>query len=141
MSKGNGEALRERATVQLVKDLTHQASTLVHQEADLVKVELNENIELAKAEMAQKGKKAGVGVAAFAAAGVALLLALGAFTAFLILARDGAMPNWVAALCVTALWAIVAVPIALYGRERIKDVGTSASADTGVPTSYPPKLI
>jgi len=34
MSMGNGEDLRERSTVQLVKDLTHQASTLVHQEAE-----------------------------------------------------------------------------------------------------------
>ena len=35
--------LRQRSTVQLVKDLTHQANTLVHQELDLVKAELVEN--------------------------------------------------------------------------------------------------
>ena len=92
--------MRQRSTVQLVKDLTHQASTLVHQETELVKVELNENLELAKAELAEKGKKAGAGVAVLAAAGVAGLLALGTFTAFLVLALDGVMPNWAAALCV-----------------------------------------
>lgn len=119
-----GEDLRQRSTVQLVKDLTHQASTLVHQEAELVKLELAENVQLAKAEMAEKAKKAGVGVAALAAAGLAGLLALGALTAFLILVLDGVMPNWAAALCVTLLWALAAAPFGLYGRKKIQQVGT-----------------
>ena len=130
MSTSNGEALRERSTVQLVKDLTHQASTLVHQEVELVKVEVSENLELAKAELTDKGKKAGVGVGAFAAAGVAGVLALGAFTAFLILALDGVMPSWAAALCVTALWVLAGVPFALYGRTKIKEVGTPVPTKT-----------
>jgi hypothetical protein len=116
--------LRRRSTVQLVKDLTSQASTLVHQEAELVKLELVENVELAKAEMAEKGKKAGVGVAALTAAGLAGLLALGTLSAFLILVLDGVMPNWAAALCVTVLWTLVALPLVLYGRKTIQDVGT-----------------
>ena len=33
-------------------------------------------------------------------------------------ALDGVMPNWAAALCLTALWTLVAVPLALYGRNR-----------------------
>jgi hypothetical protein len=125
-----GQHLRERSTVQLVKDLTHQASTLVKQEAELVKVELSENVELAKAEMAEKGKKAGVGVGAAAAAGIAGLLALGAFTAFLIIVLDEVMPTWVAALCVTALWVLVAVPLALYARTKIQEVGTPVPEKT-----------
>jgi hypothetical protein len=119
-----GGDLRRRSTLQLVKDLTHQATSLVHQEVELVKVELAENVELAKAEMVEKGKKAGAGVAALAAAGVAGVLALGALTAFLILALDGVMPNWAAALCVTAVWALPAVLLGLYGREKIEEVGT-----------------
>ena len=93
----DGDGVRQRSTVQLVKDLTHQANTLVHQEIELVKVELNENLELAKAELAEKGKRAGTGVAVLTAAGVAGLLALGTFTGFLILALDGVMANWAAA--------------------------------------------
>lgn len=124
MTMVDGGNLRQRSTVQLVKDLTHQASTLVHQEVELVKVELAENVELAKAEIAEKGKKAGVGVAALAAAGVVGLLALGALTAFLILALDGVMPNWAAALCVTLLWAVVALSFGLYGRTKFQQVGT-----------------
>lgn len=116
--------LRQRSSVQLVKDLTEQASTLVHKELELVKLELTENVELAKAELMAKGKQAGVGGAALAGAAVAGLLALGALTAFLILALDGAMPAWAAALVVTAVWALVALPLALFGRERIKDIGS-----------------
>ena len=126
----NGDVVRQRSTVQLVKDFTHQATTLVHQEIELVKVELNENLELAKAELAEKGKKAGTGVAVLTAAGVAGLLALGTFTGFLILALDGVMPNWAAALCVAGLWALVAVPLALYGRNKIQDVGTPVPEKT-----------
>ena len=116
--------LRQRSSVQLVRDLTEQASTLVHKELELVKLELTENVELAKAELMAKGKQAGVGGAALAGAAVAGLLALGALTAFLILALDGAMPAWAAALVVTAVWALVALPLALFGRERIKDIGS-----------------
>lgn len=126
----DGDVVRQRSTVQLVKDLTHQATTLVHQEIELVKVELNENLELAKAELAEKGKKAGAGVAVLTAAGVAGLLALGALTGFLILALDGVMPNWAAALCVAGLWTLVAVPLALYGRNKIQDVGTPVPEKT-----------
>lgn len=125
-----GENVRQRSTLQLVKDLTHQATTLVHQEVELVKVELNENLELAKAELAEKGKKAGTGAAALAAAGVAALLALGSLTAFLILALDGVMPTWAAALCVSGLWVLVAVPLALYGRNQIQEVGTPVPEKT-----------
>jgi hypothetical protein len=130
MASVNGPSLRQRSTLGLVKDLTHQASTLVHQEVELVKLEVHENIELAKQEMAEKGKRAGTGVAALAAAGGAVLLALGAFTAFLVLALDGIMPNWLAALGVALLWVVVAVPLALYGREKIDEIGTPVPTRT-----------
>jgi hypothetical protein len=124
MTTVGGSSLRQRSTLGLVKDLTHQASTLVHQEVELVKLEVHENIELVKQEVAEKGKTAGMGVAALAAAGGAALLALGAFTAFLVLALDGIMPNWLAALCAALLWVVVAIPLALYGRKKIDQVGT-----------------
>ena len=100
MTSVDSGRLRQRSTLELVKDLTHQASTLVHQEVELVKLEVQENVELAKAEMTEKAKTAGTGVALLTAAGVAGLMALGALSAFLILALDGVMPNWAAALCV-----------------------------------------
>jgi Putative Actinobacterial Holin-X, holin superfamily III len=124
MTSLESEDLRRRPTLRLIRDLTDQTSTLVHQEVELVKAEVKENIDLAKAELTDKGKKAGIGVAVLAAAGGIALLALGALTAFLILALDGVMPNWLAALCVTALWAGVAAFLGLYGRRKLGEVGT-----------------
>ena len=106
------DELREHSTGDLVKQLSQQVSTLVRQE-----------VELAKAEMGEKGKKAGIGLGILGGAGVAGLLALGSVTAFLILLLDLAMPAWAAALIVTVLWAAVAGVLALQGREKVKEVG------------------
>jgi len=128
-SVGSG-GLRQRSTLELVKDLTHQASALVHQEVELVKLEVLENVELAKGEMTEKAKTAGIGLALLTAAGVAGLLALGALTAFLILALDGVMPNWAAALCVAAMWVVVGGFLAVYGRRKIDEMGTAVPSRT-----------
>ena len=122
--------LRQRSTLDLVKDLTHQASTLVHQEVELVKLEVRENVELARMEMTDKAKTAGTGVALLTAAGVAGLLALGALSAFLILALDGVMPNWAAALCVAAIWMVAGGVLAVYGRRKIDEIGTAVPSRT-----------
>ena len=122
--------LRQRSTLELVKDLTNQASTLVHQEVELVKLEVQENVELAKAEMTEKAKTAGTGVALLTAAGVAGLMALGALSAFLILALDGVMPNWAAALCVLAIWVVAGGVLAVYGRRKIDEMGSAVPSRT-----------
>jgi len=111
--------LREQSTGDLVKQLTQQVSTLVRQE-----------VELEKVEMADKGKKAGIGFGMFGGAGVAALLGLGALTAFLILVLDLAMPAWAAALIVGVIWAAVAGVLALQGREKVKEVGTPLPEET-----------
>lgn len=63
------EGLRESSLGELVQRLANETSQLVHQE-----------IELAKAEMTEKGKRAGIGAGMFGGAGVVGLLALGALT-------------------------------------------------------------
>jgi uncharacterized membrane protein YqjE len=130
MTSVDSGRLRQRSTLELVKDLTHQASTLVHQEVELVKVEVQENVELAKVEMTEKAKTAGTGVALLTAAGVAGLMALGALSAFLILALDGVMPNWAAALCVLAIWAVAGGVLAVYGRRKIDEMGSAVPSRT-----------
>jgi uncharacterized membrane protein YqjE len=106
------ERLRHRSTGELIRDLSEQVRTLARKE-----------VELAKAEMTEKGKHAGVGVAMLAGAAVAGLMALGTLTAVLVLALAEAMPAWAAALVVTALWGAVAAALALVGKERFGDVG------------------
>ena len=106
------ERLRRSSTGELVRDLSEQASTLVRKE-----------IELAKVEMTEKGRQAGIGVGLVVGAGVAGLATLGALTAFLILALDEALPGWAAALIVTALWAVAGVALAVVGRQKLREAG------------------
>ena len=100
---------RDRPIGELVKDLSQQTSTLVRKE-----------IELARAELQEKGKVAGKGAGMLAGAAVAGVLALGALTAALIALLDKAMATWVAALIVMALWAIVALVLAKAGQSALK---------------------
>ena len=64
-------------------------------------------LRLAKAEMAEKGRTAGPGFGMIGAAGAAALRR-GTLSAFLILALDGVMPNWLAALLVALAWGVAA---------------------------------
>jgi uncharacterized membrane protein YqjE len=106
-----GEATepRDRGIGELVKDLASQTSTLVRKE-----------IQLAQAEVTQKGKVAGKGAGLLAGAAVFGLLALGALTAALIALLDKAMATWVAALIVMALWALVAFVLAKAGQKSLQ---------------------
>lgn len=102
--------LRDRPVGELLRQLADETTTLVRQE-----------LELAKAEMAQKGRQAGPGFGLVGAAGAIGLAALGALTAFFILALDGALPNWLAAVIVAGVYAAVAAILYQRGRERVKD--------------------
>ena len=112
MSGANGqqEELRGRPTGELVKQLSEQTSTLVRQE-----------IELAKVELSEKSKAVGVGAGILGGAGLVGLLALGAFTACLILLLAKAMDAWLAALIVTGVYGAVAAILALTGRDRVRE--------------------
>jgi uncharacterized membrane protein YqjE len=111
MSTMNGESneLRSHSTGDLVKQLSEQTTTLVRQE-----------IELAKAELSQKGKVAGQGAGMFGGAAVVGLLALGVLTAMILALLDKAMDFWVAALIVTVLYGAIAAVLAMSGRDRVK---------------------
>ena len=106
----NGSDLRERPIGELLKQLSEETTTLVRKELDL-----------AKAEMTEKAKEAGKGAGMFGAAGILGFLALGALTAFFIMLLDGAVPNWAAALIVTAVYAAIAGVLALQGRNKFKE--------------------
>ncbi|HWO81117.1 phage holin family protein [Gaiella sp.] len=108
-----------RSTGELVKDLSNQVSLLARQE-----------IELAKAEMAEKGRRAGLGLGLVAAAGVSALLALGTLTACVVLALDGAMPAWLAALIVALAWSVVAAVLASVGKQKMEQAGTPVPEQT-----------
>jgi uncharacterized membrane protein YqjE len=121
MSTANGEAneLRSHSTGDLVKQLSEQTTTLVRKE-----------IELAKAELSEKGKVAGQGAGMFGGAAVAALLALGTLTAMILAVLDEAMDFWVAALIVTVLYGAIAAVLAMSGRDRVKQATPPAPEQT-----------
>lgn len=121
MSTANGEAseLRSHSTGELVKQLSEQTTTLVRKE-----------IELAKAELSEKGKTAGQGAGMFGGAAVVGLLALGALTTMLIALLDKAMDLWVAALIVTLVYGAIAAVLAMTGKERVKQATPAAPEQT-----------
>jgi uncharacterized membrane protein YqjE len=107
---GNDQAdLRERPFGELLRQLSEETTRLVHQE-----------IELAKAELTQKGKQAGMGAGLFGGAGAIGFLALAALTTCFILALDAAMPAWLAALIVAVVYGVIAAVLAMQGRNKIK---------------------
>jgi hypothetical protein len=106
----NGDRLDETSVSELVKRLSEQTSKLARQE-----------VELAKAELTEKGKALGVGAGAFGAAGLLGLFAFGALTATLILALAEAMDGWLAALIVTVVYAAIAGALALFGKREVEE--------------------
>jgi hypothetical protein len=110
MSQKRSEELKERPLGELLGELSQGTATLVRQELDL-----------AKAELTEKGKKAGAGAGMFAAAGVVGLLTLGAFTAFLILALALLIPAWTGALVVAVVYAVIAGILGLRGKKKVQE--------------------
>jgi uncharacterized membrane protein YqjE len=112
-TNGNGgtqDDLRDRPIGDLLKQLSEQTTTLVRQE-----------LELAKAEVSEKGKKAGAGAGMFGGAGVSALLGLGALTAAAITLLDNAMSTQLAALIVSVVWFAIAGVLALQGRNKVQE--------------------
>jgi hypothetical protein len=99
----------DRPAGELLKELSEQTSTLVRQE-----------LELARLELAQKGKRAGFGVGMFGGAGALGFYALGAITAAVILLLATAMAGWLAALIVAAAYGAVAGGLALMGKAKVQ---------------------
>jgi putative superfamily III holin-X len=106
----NGHELEDRPIGELLKQASDQTQTLVRQE-----------LELAKVELAHKGKLAGIGAGAFGGAGLLALLALGALTACLILALATAVAAWVAALIVAVAYGAAAGALALFGKTKVSE--------------------
>jgi MFS family permease len=104
------EPLDEQSLAELTKQLADQASSLAEKE-----------VELAKTELAVKGKRLGIGVGAFGAAGLLGLYALGALIATAILALAIVLDAWLAALIVAAVLGAAAAILALTGKRKVEE--------------------
>ncbi len=119
MSHQEDQAAREGSMGELFKQLSEQTSVLVRQELDL-----------AKAELAEKGKKAGAGAGLFGVAGLLGIFGLALLTAMLVMALDGIMEDWLAALIVGVIYLVGAGIAALQGRERVREAGPPVPEQT-----------
>ena len=103
--------LRDRPTGELLKELSDQTTTLAKQE-----------VELAKAELTEKGKQAGKGAGMFGGAGLFGVTAFLALTACVIALLATALDHvWLAALIVAVVYAAVAGVLAITGKQKVQE--------------------
>ena len=119
MSTHQVNDLHDQPIGEVAAALTRDLSLLVRQE-----------LELAKAEMREKGKVALPGLGMMGAAGAVALLAGGALTAFLVLVLSLFLDDWLAALITGVALAGVAAALALAGKERVEEMGTPLPEQT-----------
>jgi len=98
-----------RSVGTLVKQGTEQLSDLVRQE-----------MKLAQAELAQKGKRAGIGGGLFGAAALMGFFCLAALITAAIVAIAMPLTLWAAALVVAGGLLLIAGVAALLGRHKVK---------------------
>src|SRR5579884_2929258 len=99
----------DASIADLVKQLSEQTSRLARQE-----------VELAKAELAIKGKRAGLGAGMFGGAGMLGFYLVGALVAAAILGLATAVAAWLAALIVAAVLGVIAGLLALQGKNKVQ---------------------
>jgi hypothetical protein len=108
----------QRSTAELVKTASEQISRLVRDE-----------LRLAQAEIAEKGKHAGIGAGLFGAGGLVALYGVAALLTAVVLLLAYVMPAWLAAVIVGVLLLGVAGGLALVGRRQVRQVAPVVPED------------
>ena len=108
LNGGPARPVTDQSTSELVQRATEQITRLVRDE-----------IALAKAELTEKGKHAGIGVGLFGGGGVLAMYGVGALIATLIIVLDLFLPLWLAALIVTVVLFAIAGILALLGKRQV----------------------
>ena len=98
-----------RSTTELLQRLADQISRLLRQE-----------LQLARLELAEKGRRTGLGAGLLGAAGLVALYGLAALVAAAILLLAMAMPAWLAALVVALVLLALGGVLALVGRGQVR---------------------
>ncbi len=96
----------------LVNQLTQQVPDLIRSE-----------MRLAQAEVAEKGKRAGVGIGMFSVAGLLAFFAIGTLIATAVLALALVVDAWLAALLVALVLLAAAAVVGLVGKNKVASAG------------------
>ncbi|GAA3104969.1 phage holin family protein [Streptosporangium carneum] len=98
------------STAELIRQMSEEVSRLVRDE-----------LRLAKLELAEKGRHAGIGAGLFGGAGVVALFGGGSLVAAVILLLALAMPAWAAAAIVGVVLLIVAAALGFLGKRQVSE--------------------
>ncbi len=94
----------------LVNQLTTQVPELIRSE-----------LRLAQSEIAESGKRAGLGIGMFSAAGLLAFFGFGTLVTTAVLALALVVPGWLAALIVALLLLAGAGVLAIMGRSKVQE--------------------
>ena len=106
------DATRDVSTRDLVQDLSRLTSTLIRQE-----------MRLAQAELAEKGRHASKGAGMFGGAGLVALYGVGALIAAAIIGLATVIEPWTAAAAIGVVLLLIAGILALTGKKEIDEMG------------------
>lgn len=106
-------------THKLVSDLSDQVSRLVKDE-----------LRLARAELAEKGRRAGFGAGMVGAAGMAAFFGGAVLVTAVVLLLALVLPAWAAAAIVAAVLLIAAAVLGVVGKNQVKQAAPPVPEET-----------
>jgi uncharacterized membrane protein YqjE len=92
---------------------------VVHRLSEQLPELVRSELRLAQAELADKGRHAGVGIGLFSGAGLLALYGLAGLLITAVVALDLALPLWLAALIVSVVLLLAAGVAALVGKRQV----------------------
>lgn len=118
VNNGRAGQLSDRSTAELVKLAAEQVSRLVRDE-----------LRLAQVELAEKGRRAGIGAGMFGGAGVVALYGVAGLLTAAVLGLSYVLPPWLAALLVGVVLLVIAGVLALVGRGKVRQAAPAMPED------------
>ena len=108
-----GSAQRDAASEPTLGGLVHDLST---QLPELIRSELR----LAQAEVAEKGKRAGLGIGLFSGAGLLAFFGFATLVATAVIALSNALPAWLSGVIVAVVLLAAAGVVAVLGKGQVQ---------------------
>lgn len=93
----------------------------IQQVVQEVTTEIRREIHIAKDELAEKAKSAGIGAGMMSASALTGLLTLGCLTTLIAVALSLVIPAWAAVLAVTVVWGAVTACLAFFGKKKVEE--------------------
>ncbi|MBV9719339.1 MAG: phage holin family protein [Candidatus Eremiobacteraeota bacterium] len=102
-------------------DKTGEPTSPLQQLAADITTLIRHEVELAKAELGEKIKSAGIGAGMLSASAITGLLTVGCLTALVALLLSLVIPGWAAVLAITVLWGAVTAVLAMLGKKKVEN--------------------